>query len=90
MYQKGFLHSKLIVCVDCLSSVGSANMDNRSFEHNFEIMQVIYDRGSASIIEKQFLKDAAACTQMTLLKWAKRGKKEKIAECVARLCSPLL
>ena len=90
LFKKGFNHSKVMSIDGEVSIVGSANMDNRSFEHNFEIMQVIYDRGSASIIEKQFLKDAAACTQMTLLKWAKRGKKEKIAECVARLCSPLL
>ena len=90
LFKKGFNHSKVVSVDGEVSIVGSANMDMRSFEHNFEIMQVIYDKGCASVIEKQFLKDAAACTQMTSSKWAKRGKKEKIAESVARLCSPLL
>lgn len=90
LFKKGFNHSKVVSIDGEVSIVGSANMDMRSFEHNFEILSVIYDKESASIIEKQFLEDAAACRQITPSKWAKRSKEEKIAESVARLCAPLL
>ena len=52
MYRKGFLHSKLFVCDDCLSSVGSTNMDFRSFEHNFEVNAFMYDRTSALMMKE--------------------------------------
>lgn len=57
LYQKGFLHSKLIVSDDTLSTVGSTNMDFRSFEHNFEVNAFMYDRTSALILKEIFLKD---------------------------------
>ena len=90
LFKKGFNHSK-VVCIDGeVSIVGSANMDMRSFEHNFEILSVIYDKESTLVIEEQFLADAKACTQLNKGKWAKRGREQKIAESVARLCAPLL
>ena len=42
LYQKGFLHSKMMVSDDMLSTIGSTNMDFRSFEHNFEINAFVY------------------------------------------------
>ncbi len=90
LFKKGFNHSKVVSIDGEVSIVGSANMDMRSFEHNFEILSVIYDRECTGVIENQFLQDAQACRQVNAGKWAKRGKKEKIAESVARLCSPLL
>ena len=90
LFKKGFNHSKVVSIDGELCIVGSANMDMRSFEHNFEILSVIYDRECTQVIENQFLLDAQACTQVGRGKWAKRGKREKIAESVARLCSPLL
>ena len=90
LFKKGFNHSKVVSIDEEFCIVGSANMDMRSFEHNFEILSVIYDKGCAATIERQFLADAAACTQLAKGKWAKRSAKEKVAESVARLCSPLL
>ena len=90
LFRKGFNHSKVVSIDEEFCIVGSANMDMRSFEHNFEILSVIYDKGCAATIEKQFLADAAACIQLGKYKWAKREKKERVAESVARLCSPLL
>ena len=90
LFKKGFNHSKVVSIDGEVCIVGSANMDMRSFEHNFEILSVIYDRECTGVIEKQFMEDAAACRQVTAGKWARRGKREKIAESVARLCSPLL
>lgn len=90
LFKKGFNHSKVVSIDGEVCIVGSANMDMRSFEHNFEILSVIYDKASASIIEERFLRDASACTQLSAGKWAKREKRLKIAESVARLLSPLL
>ncbi len=90
LFKKGFNHSK-VVSIDGLASiVGSANMDVRSFEHNFEIMGVIYNKDCAEIIENQFIKDFKSCTQIELHKWIHRSKKDKIRESFARLCTPLL
>jgi len=90
LFKKGFNHSK-VVCIDGeVSIVGSANMDMRSFEHNFEILSVIYDKECTSVIERQFITDAQACMQLNPVRWAKRGREQKIAESVARLCAPLL
>jgi cardiolipin synthase len=90
LFKKGFNHSKVVSIDEEFCIVGSANMDMRSFEHNFEILSVIYDKGCAATIERQFLDDAAACTQLHKGKWAKRETREKVAESIARLCSPLL
>lgn len=90
LFKKGFNHSKVISIDGLVSIVGSANMDIRSFEHNFEVMSVIYNKECAEIIERQFASDFASCKQVTPLKWAKRGKADKIKESFARLWSPLL
>ena len=73
-----------------VSIVGSANMDMRSFEHNFEILSVIYDKACSGKIEQQFLADSAACVKLDMKHWAAREKRLKVAESVSRLCSPLL
>ena len=90
LFKKGFNHSK-VVCIDGeVAIVGSANMDMRSFEHNFEILSVIYDKECTFAVEQQIISDMDACRQVMPNKWSKRGRKQKIAESVARLCSPLL
>ena len=90
LFKKGFNHSKVISIDSKMSVVGSANMDIRSFEHNFEIMGVIYDPGCAEIIEKQFLQDIRSCKQITAAKWAARPMVDKVKESFARLWGPLL
>ena len=42
-YQKGFLHQKVMVVDDSLSAIGSANLDNRSFRLNFEVIGIVSD-----------------------------------------------
>ena len=90
LFKKGFNHSKVLSIDGEFCIIGSANMDNRSFEHNFEITSVIYSRESAQIIEKQFVKDMSRCYLITESKWKKRSKSHKIKESIARLGSPLL
>lgn len=89
-YRKGFLHSKLMVSDDKFSTVGSTNLDFRSFEHNFEINAFIYDTSAALRMKDIFLQDQRDCTQLFLKNWSKRPWRRKAAESIVRLLSPLL
>lgn len=89
-YEIGFLHSKLLVIDDDLTITGSANMDIRSFEHNFEINAFIYNRETCTKAKEIFYKDMENCTLLDSQEWDKRGKTEKFKESVLRLFSPLL
>ncbi len=89
-YQPGFLHSKLMVSDDLFSTVGSTNMDFRSFEHNFEVNAFIYDRDTALLMKEIFLNDQRNCKQIFLKNWEKRPLLQKAKESVVRLLAPLL
>ena len=90
LYRPGFLHSKLMVSDDRLSTVGSTNLDFRSFEHNFEVNAFIYDTETALQMREIFLQDQRECLQVSLRQWEKRPRRHKAAESVVRLLSPLL
>lgn len=89
-YHKGFIHSKTMVIDDELSIVGTANMDLRSFEQNFEVSAFIYDKQKAEELTKIFLRDARSCKKLTLRKWEQRPLYKKIIQSLARLLSPAL
>lgn len=90
LFSEGFNHSKVISIDGEMSIVGSANMDCRSFDHNFEIMSVIYNNECANKIEKEFINQIANCKNVHFYKWKKRPLSSKIREGIARLGSPLL
>ena len=89
-YKIGFLHSKLMVSDDELSTVGSTNVDFRSFEHNFEVNAFIYDTETALQMREVFLQDQRDSVQIFLKNWVKRPWWRKAAESVVRLMAPLL
>lgn len=89
-YKKGFLHSKLMVSDDLLSTVGSANIDFRSFEHNFEVNAFMYDMETALHMKEIFLQDQRESTRILLKNWVKRPWRQKALESVVRLLAPLL
>lgn len=89
-YRKGFLHSKLMVSDDMLSTVGSTNIDFRSFEHNFEVNAFMYDMDTALEMKEIFMEDQRECTQLFLKNWVKRSWRRKALESVVRLLAPLL
>ena len=90
LYEKGFLHSKLWVCDDILSTVGSSNVDFRSFEHNFEVNAFMYDRHSALALKDVFLNDQKDAVLLTSKLWKQRPWYQKVQESVIRLFAPLL
>ncbi|MCD8182894.1 MAG: cardiolipin synthase [Bacteroides sp.] len=89
-YKKGFLHSKMMVSDDELSTVGSTNIDFRSFEHNFEVNAFMYDTETALQMREIFLQDQRECEPVFLKNWVKRAWYRKAAESVVRLLAPLL
>lgn len=89
-YKLGFLHSKLMVTDDTLTCIGSANMDFRSFEHNFEINAFVYQPSFALQMKEMFLQDQLDCETLIPSRWLKRSTKQRIAESFMRLFSPLL
>lgn len=89
-YEKGFLHSKLMVSDDTLSTVGSTNMDFRSFEHNFEVNAFMYDEAMARQLKEVFLKDQKDALLLQHKLWIKRPWYQKAEESMVRLLAPLL
>lgn len=89
-YKAGFTHSKVIVVDDVFSSVGTANLDFRSLETNFEVNAMIYDEEIARTLASQFLDDQAKSEQVILADWIKRPRMNKIKESFARILSPML
>lgn len=89
-YKKGFNHSKVIVTDGLISSVGTANMDLRSFEQNFELNLIIYDRNVSKKLATDFLADLDESEEVSLHQWKFRSRRDKIKESLARLFAPLL
>lgn len=89
-YQPGFLHSKLLLIDDELTVIGSANMDFRSFEHNFEINAFVYDGDFAAEMAAIFRHDMEQSVLVTPNAWFHRPRSRRFSESLMRLFSPLL
>ena len=89
-YQAGFLHSKLLLIDERIASIGSANMDFRSLEHNFEIAGILYDEGMTRRLRQIFEEDKRSCLRLEAESWAQRGWRVRFAESFMRLFAPLL
>ena len=90
LYKKGFVHAKTVVADNNLSVVGTANMDIRSFDLNFEIMSVIYGKNFAHQLEQAFLDDLKECTELSYTQWTKQGVFRKLSYAIANLVSSFL
>lgn len=91
LYRPAFLHSKVLVCDDTLCSCGSANVDFRSFENNFEANAFIYDRETALAMRQVFTDDERECATLDeVTDLAHRTFTSRLTESLVRLLSPLL
>ncbi|MDD4799661.1 MAG: cardiolipin synthase [Proteiniphilum sp.] len=90
LYQKGFLHSKLMMFDESLTLIGSANFDSRSFEQNFEVEAFVYDPQLALQAGAIFVDDQREAEQVSLREWSKRSPLRRFAESLLRLFAPLL
>lgn len=89
MYEKGFLHSKLMVFDHSLTLLGSVNFDFRSFEHNFEVEAFVYSTEVAEETRAVFAEDQRFSEVILLREWMKRPKLHRFMESVIRLFAPL-
>jgi cardiolipin synthase len=89
-YTKGFLHSKFISIDESISTVGTANLDIRSFILNFEINAFIYDKDITKKLEAFFINDLTFCDELTKENYMNRSVIVKFKESVSRLLSPML
>ncbi|UOQ48204.1 cardiolipin synthase [Gracilibacillus caseinilyticus] len=90
LYEKGFLHAKTIVVDGEVASVGTMNIDSRSFRLNFEVNAIVYQKEIAQQLYDMFQEDRNYCSEITIERYKKRSTIIKIKEGISRLLSPIL
>jgi len=83
--QEALLHAKTALIDGVWSTVGSTNLDWRSFLHNQEVNAVVLGKGFGERMRAAFLEDLAASKQITLERWQQRSPVERMKEALARL-----
>lgn len=89
-YNEGFMHSKIIIVDDQLASIGTTNMDMRSFHLNFEVNAFLYRTESTQQLVNDFLEDIKVSQEVEIVAFSKRNFGLKVLESTCRLLSPLL
>jgi cardiolipin synthase len=89
-YTRGFMHAKTIVVDDKCCSVGTANMDIRSFQLNYEINALMYDESLAGKIVAMFHHDLEFCREFTRVDYDRLSRPSQLRNSLARLFAPLL
>jgi cardiolipin synthase len=90
LYEKGYLHAKTISIDSEICSIGSANIDIRSFSINYELNAVFYSEAIARELESDFERDLQFCREADPSEYQKRGTVVRFRDSVARILSPLL
>jgi len=90
LYQKGFIHAKTMVTDEKIAMVGTANMDYRSFDLNFEVNAIVYDREIAVGLRNAFYQDIKHAVKIDPDEWNARPRLKQLFEKTARLMSPML
>lgn len=88
-YQKGFIHGKILLVDGIGASIGTANLDVRSLEINFEVNAFIYDQVFVSRLERNFESDLTDSEELFLEEHRKRGLGPRFLESLGRIVSPL-
>ncbi len=89
-YDNGFIHAKTIVADGEVCSIGTANLDIRSFKLNFEVNAFIYNEKVAKEQENIFLEDQLKSKLVIKEEYDKRSRNLKIKESLIRLLAPIL
>ena len=90
LYQAGYFHPKTVNVDSVVCSIGTANMDIRSFSINYEVNAVIYDEATAQKLERDFLNDLKECVEFDLAEYEARNVLLRLRDSVCRIFSPLL
>jgi cardiolipin synthase len=90
LYEAGYFHPKTLNVDNAVISIGTANMDIRSFSLNYEACAVVYDEGKAKELEAQFFEDLKHCKEWTLEEYNSFSPVHRFVDSVFRLTSPIL
>lgn len=89
-YRGGFLHSKVIMVDERFVSIGTCNMDIRSFQLDYEVNAVIYDQSAAVEVKEQFFIDLKECQTITLDLIGQKRISLRLRNSILKLLAPLL
>ncbi|MBA2943142.1 cardiolipin synthase [Paenibacillus sp. CGMCC 1.16610] len=89
LYRKGFMHAKVMIIDHMMATVGTANVDMRSFFSNFELNAVMFNQDVIDRLEDDFWMDLKDSDELKLAEFEQRSRLEKGKEVIARLLSPL-
>lgn len=89
-YEEGFLHAKTLVIDGEVASIGTTNIDARSFHLNFEISALVFDRDVAQSVIDAFERDKTRAERLTIERYETRTRWIRFKESVSRLLSPIL
>jgi cardiolipin synthase len=89
LYKTGFNHAKYILVDNVFASVGSVNVDIRSFDMNFEVTALIYDEEFAARLHDSFIEDIKNSSEVIPEFWKGRRRSERHRESLARVFGPL-
>jgi len=90
LYEAGFFHVKSLIIDDIMATVGSCNVDQRSFSLDYELNTVLYDQKTAMELTTQFERDLKSCRQFTLEDYKAIGRLRKFRNSAFRIVAPLL
>jgi cardiolipin synthase len=89
-YQEGFMHQKVVLVDSAFAAVGTANMDNRSFRLNFEMMLLNFSRPFIDQVAAMLEEDLTRCKQVRVEDYVDRNFLFRFAVRVAALVAPIL
>ncbi len=90
LYKPGFVHAKTMIVDGKVATVGTVNLDERSFFINFEIMALVYDEGFCRQLEEAFEADLAESEKIDPEEWSGRPLTKRALESLCRLTTPLM
>lgn len=90
LYEAGYLHAKTLSIDSVICSIGSANMDIRSFSINYELNAVFYSEALARELESDFHRDLMHCREFDAEEYQRRNLVLRLRDSTARLLAPLL
>ncbi len=88
-YKDGFMHAKSMMVDGICASVGTANLDIRSMELNFEVNAFIYDKSVVAELRNDYEEDLRRSEMIILEEFKNRKMYRKVLEVFGRLVSPL-
>ena len=90
-YEKGFMHSKIVIVDHELASIGTSNMDMRSFHLNFEVNVFLYRTESTKKLVREYVNDLRRFQQKLIMRFFRKDILVTVClESTSRLLSPLL